>query len=133
VVAWISVFGCGPSAVHGPPASDADHLRSIVNVYAIANRDLGRPPTKMVELENVLAPVMKDPSSVFRSSRDGEQFVIVWGLDVGRYGNTSTPLAYEKNGVNGKRLIVDFQGKIREVSNEEFAQIKFPKGHTPGG
>ena len=41
-------------------------------------------------------------------------------------------VAYEQDGVDGKRLTVDIRGTVVFVTDEEFAQIKFVGGHKPG-
>jgi hypothetical protein len=135
VVAASAVFGgCTESEPTVPPANDTGNLRGIARVYSTAHRNLGRPPQSVEELKQVLGRAMPDPSSVFRSHRDGEEYVIVWGLDLlGRDFNSSAPLAYEKKGVEGKRLVVDCRGEVTEITNAEFAKLKFPKGHKPVG
>jgi hypothetical protein len=120
--------------VEPPPADDAGNLRGIVRVYAMAHRNLGRPPQNVEELKKILAPAMKDPSTVFRSQRDGEDFGIIWGLDImGRDMNSPIPLAYERKGKDGKRMIVSSKGEVREITEEEFSHLKFPKGQNPPG
>jgi hypothetical protein len=134
--AWlVGSMGCRQGTEEPPPASDIGNLRGIANVYALAQRNLGRPPKDVEELKAILAPAMEDPASVFRSQRDGEEFVIVWGLDLmGRDVNSTTPIAYERKGVDGKRMVLNTRGEVSELTNEEFARLKFPPGHKqPGG
>jgi hypothetical protein len=129
-----AMFGCGPTETHSGPTDDIGNLRGIARVYTMANRDLGRPPRNVDELKNILAPAMDNPESVFRSQRDGQEFVIVWGLDmVGRDLNSPTVLAYERTGVDGKRLVVNCAGNVTEVSEADFSKLRFPKGHKPSG
>jgi hypothetical protein len=130
----VGLCGCQEAEPTVPPADDFGNLRGIARVYAMAHRNLGRPPQRAEELKAILAPAMKDPSSVFRSQRDGEEYVIIWGLDVmGREFNSTTPLAYERKGVDGKRLVVNCRSEVTEVADAEFAKLKFPRGHTPVG
>ena len=63
---------------------------------------------------------------------DGEEFVVVWGLNLESLP-ADTVLAYERKGVDGKRMVVTLNGEVREVSEDEIATLKFPKGHKPGG
>ena len=132
VLICITVAGCGQSGPKPPALTDGNLLRGVVSTYVTAQRDLGRPPQKMEELKAVLAPVDKDTEKYLRSKRDGEEFVVVWGQNLDN-APTDTIVAYERKGVNGKRMIVTRAGDTREVTPEEFAQLKFPKGHTPGG
>jgi hypothetical protein len=73
-----------------------------------------------------------NPADVLRSANDGEEFVIHWGVDV-REMNLAGPrsqlpvLAYEKRGKDGKRLILQIRF-VREVMDEQFADLPFPTG-----
>jgi hypothetical protein len=84
----------------------------------------------MDELKAVLAGVVDDPSPYFRSTRDGEEYVVVWGLNLDSV-SADTVIAYERTGVDGKRMVINRDGVAKEVSKEEFAGLKFPKGHKP--
>jgi hypothetical protein len=105
-------------------------LRGIIRVYSIASRDLGRPPKNIEELKAVYAGADPDPGRFFRSTRDGQEFVIVWNLNL-----NSAPgdivVAHEQTGVDGKRLVITADSNINEVSEEEFGKLKFPKDHKP--
>ena len=134
MLAATNLAGCQDGEARVPKANDTGNLRGIARVYAMVNRDLGRPPKNVEELKAILAPAMADPSSAFRSQRDGQDYVIVWGLDmVGRDLNTPAILAYERTGVDGKRMLVRCNGEVTEVTEQEFAKLKFPKGHKLGG
>lgn len=130
---FVLAAGCGGPA--GPPTpDDPSRLRGITTLYSLAARELGRPPKNVDELKAILAPATDDPSIALTSTRDQQEFVIVWGLDLtGRQANSDTIVAYERTGVEGKRMVVDCRGEVREVTPDEFKQLKFPKGHTPTG
>jgi hypothetical protein len=126
----LTSIGCGSRERTVPPPTDSSLLRGVVRCYAIAARDLGRPPQKMEELEAVLAPATDDPSKYLRSLRDGEEFVVVWGLSL-EGASPETVLAYEHTGVDGKRMVVNLQGDVTEVTEEELKQMEFPKDYKP--
>jgi hypothetical protein len=84
----------------------------------------------MDELKSVLVGAVDDPSPYFRSTRDGQEYVVVWGLQLESV-SPDTIIAYERTGVDGNRMVVNRDGIAKEVSKEEFAGLKFPKGHTP--
>ena len=75
-----------------------------------------------------MSPVDPDPSKYVRSPRDGEEFIVVWGLDLSRTSG-DTVVAYERKGVDGKRMVVTADSNIREVTGDELRQLKFPKDH----
>ena len=127
----IAVVGCDrtPSTVVQTPP-DTSALRGIIRFYVTAAGELGRPPKNMDELKSVLAPLTNEPDKYLRSTRDGEEFVVVWGLDLYQQ-SPDTIVAYERKGVDGKRLVLDVNAMVREVTPEQFARLKFPKGHKP--
>ena len=94
--------------------------------------NLNRPPQNIDELKAVLAPVSNDPSQYFLSSRDGQEFVVVWGLNLAT-APPDTVVAYERTGADGKRMVVTVNRDILEVTPEEFARLKLTKDHAPGG
>jgi hypothetical protein len=134
VLVIVALIGCGSRGQQtGPtPTNDANNLRGIIRYYMLATRDLGRPPQNIDELKATLAGAVEDPSPYFRSNRDGQEYVVVWGLQLQELP-LDTILAYERTGAGGKRMVVNLDGVAREVTPEEFAKLKFPKGHTPSG
>ena len=123
------ILGCdGGTQMTKPP--DQSYFRGIVRTYATAARNLGRPPKSIEEIKALYAPVDPDPSKYVRSPRDGEEFVVVWGLDLDR-ASADTVVAYERKGSDGKRMVITADSAVREVTNDELKQLKFPKSHQP--
>ena len=54
----------------------------------------------------------------------------MFGLDLNRAPGDMV-VAHERTGAGGKRLVVTADSNIREVSEAEFGQLKFPKDHKP--
>ncbi|TWT36583.1 hypothetical protein KOR34_14890 [Posidoniimonas corsicana] len=121
--------GCGESGGGGkvPEASDGDMLRGVVTSYRNATRELGRPPKDYSELEAIFAPVSNNPAEYLTSKRDGEKFVVVWGLNLAS-SPPDTVVAYEKTGVDGKRMLVTIDGFTREVTDTEISQLEAKAG-----
>jgi hypothetical protein len=94
---------------HQKPPSPEDLRGDVQGLHAL---EMGRPAD-----EAMVSP------------RDKQPLVIVYGA------NLSTPtdaiLAYEKEGVDGKRYVVTMRQEIKEVTEEEFAKATFPRGHKP--
>jgi hypothetical protein len=128
-LAVVPFAGCD-SGTEVPPPTDTNMLRGIIRVYSIASRDLGRPPKSIDELKAVYAAADPDPGRFFRSTRDGQEFVIVWGLNLNNSPGDMV-VAHERTGVDGKRLVVTAGSEIKEVSEEEFDKLRFPKDHKP--
>jgi hypothetical protein len=125
----LTAVGCdGGTKINKPP--DESYLRGIVRTYGTAARDLGRPPTTIEEIKAIYAPVDPDPGKYVRSPRDGEEFVVVWGLDLDR-ASADTVVAYERKGADGKRMVVTADSTVKEVTDDELKQMKFPKEYKP--
>ena len=130
-VALLSTSSCNPSQVSTRIPEDHARLESIVTVYAYACRDLGRPPESVDDLTPIFKKAnVADPQAYLTSTRDGQPYVIVWGIDLeSRDLNSAIPLAYEQVGKDGKRLVVTCNQQVQEFSETEFAQIAWPDGH----
>jgi hypothetical protein len=115
-----------------PVPSDPSMMRGVVSTYRTAMSMHGKPPESMDDMKQVLAPLSDDPGQYLRSKRDGQNFVIIWGLNLDAVP-ADVVVAYEQTGVDGKRMVVTPTGDVREVSAEEFAKLKFPKDHQPQG
>ena len=118
--------------VTGIPKDHA-RLRGIVTIYAYATAGLGRPPRSVEELLPVFEKAsIGDPSKTLTSTRDGELFVIIWDVDVaGAYAGSAAPLAYERKGLDGRRLVVTCGQQVKELDQQEFAALAWPDGYEP--
>jgi hypothetical protein len=135
-------FGCSKSKPP-PPAPVAAQLRAIGAAYFAATRELDHPPNNKEELvryiklakpnpEDPENPETVNPAEVLRSPNDNEEFVILWGVDVMSL-NTSKQnmlpvIAYEKNGKDGKRWVLQLRF-ARQATDEEMETLPFPPGH----
>jgi hypothetical protein len=139
-------IGCGSKAVVKlPPAST--QLWKINGAYIRATMVNDSPPQSKADLlpfllnpkgpnaddtETDKAEEKPNPEDFFKSFGDGEEFVILWGVDCRNYdlsGNqTGSPvIAYEKYGVDGTRYVLQFR-KVSKATNEELANLPFPPG-----
>lgn len=125
IASLLAASGCGESGGGGkvPEASPSETLSGVVTTYLAATRDLGRPPKEYSELEAIYAPISATPAEYLTSKRDGEKFVVVWGINLARSA-PDTVIAYEKVGVNGKRMLVTLNGEVREVTDAEISKIE---------
>ena len=117
-----SAAGCGNGSQPAAAAPNDARLRGVLVTYATATRNLKRPPENLEELKAVVASVADDPAEYFRSAGDNEDFLIVWSMRL----NSAPPgtlLACERTGVNGVRKGVTTDGKVREISAEEFSKF----------
>ena len=128
----LAVPGCGGRSVTEVKAQGeaGENLNVIAKAYVAATEKNNRPPASVEELKPFLPPGV-DQDSLFRSPRDGEPFVIIWGADP-RTGMDLKPLVigYEKQGSGGDRFVFTAMG-VMQMAGDDFAQAKFPPGHQP--
>ena len=78
-------------------------------------------------------PGVDDLAELQTSPRDGEPFVILWGVDYNRlppHGiDPFTVAAYEKTGVAGQRYVLRFPRQVVLWSDEQLKRAVFPPGH----
>ena len=108
----------------------SQNLNTIATAYRAATEKNKRPPKGPEELKPFLTNVT-DQTGLFRSARDGEPFVIIWGTDP-RTGLELKPLviAYEKKGKGGDRFVFSVMG-VTQMEAADFAAANFPPGHKP--
>jgi hypothetical protein len=112
-------------------------LLKIGEAYRRATHRLGHPPANFEELKPSLLDA-KDEQ--LRSANDGEQFVIIYGVD---YDKLPVPddgkfaiAAYEKKGAGAKRYVLrisprPFPLAADLLSDEQWKHAAFPPGYTP--
>ncbi len=141
-VYWVARIGLGLLVVIPAPGCSssveqtqtqgevAGSLSTIAKAYLAATQKNGRAPNGPDELKPFLPPD-SDQEAMFRSARDGQPFVILWGADP-RTGMDLKPLviAYEKDGSDGNRFVYTAMG-VMQMADEDFAQANFPAGRKP--
>jgi hypothetical protein len=127
--------GCGspaPRVYDADTIATADLFRKVSTAYMQAYQAKKKPP-----VPDDLKPFLKvhgDTISSLVSPRDHKPIVLVPFVPDNRLGEGEEPiLAYEADGVNGERMVVDSRGLVRMSKDEEFARIKFAGGHKPAG
>jgi hypothetical protein len=119
--------GCGKSSELTGIA--ADRLRAVATVYLDFAAAKGTGPANERELlahfRNVLfaAPAVDAGAQVLQSDRDGESFVVRYGLPicVGR-GKSSPMIARERAGRDGKVLAAFANGKVVCVAESDIQE-----------
>ena len=130
-----SLVGCSPSQVVVYTQLDParEHLMKVCTAYIRYNTRYGKPPTGPDQLTPFLQE-LGSPAELLRSPRDGEPFVICWGVDLSTpqaWAMATPVLAYERRGADGKRYVLTTQQSIVLMTAQEFRQASFPPGHSP--
>ena len=124
-VVWLSsVFvafataGCGGQPATAPTEISLRKLASYYGMFISSHK--GTAPANESELRGFIKDkaVDDDLESLFRSSRDGQPYVVVY------FGtkkvSPSTVIAYEKDGQAGKRFVAFSTTVVRELDEAEF-------------
>lgn len=129
--------GCGGSdALTSPTAVKLRALGNFYLEYALGNGNTGPANEKAFKKHLRNAPDFNlknyglDPNNIdsaFVSERDGEPFVILYGVKISEISPTAAPLiAYEKTGQNGKRLVGFANAKVEEVDEARLEALMAP-------
>lgn len=126
------MVGCGGrrSEENLNPESKLNLVR-IGGAYARATAELRHPPNNLNELSPYLSNGQTDAASLLRSPEDGEEYVIVWGVDSSKFAPPLPVLAYEKTGKAGKRHVLTLPSRVSVMTETEFRKAPFPPGHQP--
>ena len=125
--------GCAkePTTVEGDASERLRALARGINQYASSNR--GKAPKDEETLKKFLARTMPNESAddLLVSPRDGQPYVVLYGAELSMPDPSSNqgwpPVAYEAEGVEGKRQVAFFSGGVEELDDEAFA-AKVPSG-----
>ena len=133
IIAWsmaclgflLAHTGCSSNDVREVPLA-YQNIRQVRDAYVLTTDKLGHPPANREELLPALKE-MGDPEKLLRSPDDGEEFVILWGVDP---RDQPVPvMIYEKNGKGGKRHVVRGRDIVR-MNDEDFKSGPFPAGQS---
>jgi hypothetical protein len=122
--------GCSSEDSEDTAAREVSNLRMLVSFYIFANNQLGRPPASEQEFKDFIAAngsaamerlQLTGPDELLVSERDGQPFVIVYGKRPA--GMSPDVVAYEKNGVDGKREVGFKLGMVNEVDEARFKEL----------
>lgn len=115
----VLLAGCSSSEPPGLKQEEINPLGKIGNAYDRATVKLGYPPRNLDQLK----PFLKeegDVDSLLRSPNDGQPYVILWGQNIRKVETMPPPIiAYEKQGVNGRRVVLTAMGVV-PMDEEEF-------------
>ncbi len=134
VVLALPLVGCSSGPVQVEGDTGGANLGKVGIAYLRATEQLGRPPRNLDELKPVLQREFGDADGLLRSPNDGQPYVVIWGVDITRaVPGVTAPVvvAYERQGVGGKRYVLTVGVGIRSLTDQDFARAYFPNGHQP--
>lgn len=134
-----ALVGCRSSSpsVGGKVDQSRQNLQRIGVAYSQASLTLRRSPRNLDELLTFLrdSKTGVPARDVLRSPDDGEEYVIVWGVDFARIvaagGDPNVVFAYERRGKRGQRHVMKAPNFVTLMTDSEFRKARFPPGHQP--
>jgi len=129
----LTLAGCfGRGGNHALSPAE-DRLKKIGMAYINATNHLGRPPEEFSEIRPYFDGGVDE--DVIRSPNDGEEFVVLWGIDYNKIPpmrkDPFVVAAYEKRGSGGKRYVLRIPTRVALMSDADLAKAVFPPGHQP--
>ena len=119
--------GCGPSKQTVQLESNIKAITVAYGRYFQSNR--GQPPANEEDLRAFVAKMpadqlgVKDPATMWTSSRDKQPYVVVYGANPNPPGPSGPVVVYESKGVSGRRYIGTSLGNTEEVTEERFREL----------
>ncbi len=125
------LVGCGNSQKQAEEESTLKRLSILYGQYI--GQHMGQPPADeaafrtFVDGQSEQAKAswkLKDPADLWKSSRDQQPYVVIYGPATGPAGPAGQPvIAYESKGVGGKRHVASSLGAVEEVTEARFQEL----------
>lgn len=118
--------GCEPGTIRAEKRMDPamERLLAVSRAYGEFTHDRGWPPNGPDDIR----PLLQTADSLV-SPRDGEPFVVFWGVDLRApqgWAVRRAVLAHERLGVEGCRYALSLMGNVELLDEEEFRGSSFP-------
>lgn len=123
--------GCSTKTASKP--MEESRLKPLVLLYGqYTGQHMGKPPANEQEFRDFVSRQtaflqqfqISDSSQLFISERDGKPYKVVYRGDRSPGQLLGAPIvAWEQDGVNGKRFVGNTLGAVKEVSEDEFRQL----------
>jgi hypothetical protein len=127
-----TVSGCSRKSIDLAESPTANRLYTFGKAYIEANAKLNRGAKNLAEVKPYLPP--GTPEDLLRSPNDGEEFVVLWGVDFNKLPPGPDPFyvgAYEKVGSGGKRYVLRFPIGVVQMTEDELRMAVFPPWFSP--
>ncbi|MCA9246100.1 MAG: hypothetical protein KDA42_03265 [Planctomycetales bacterium] len=124
--------GCGSGA--SSAETEGSSLKPLAVLYGrYIGQHRGQPPASEAEFKEFIRsfepPALKslgvhDVDQLFVSQRDGQPFVVLYGEKSKALGPAGAPIvAYEKQGIGGRRFVASESGAVEEMDEEQFRAL----------
>lgn len=134
MLTMLVAVGCGGGSPQTVPIQvdpTRQQLERLGTAYLLTTARLNRPPAKLDELLPALKP-LGPTEQTLRSLNDGQEFVIVWGVELRQMkaeGNNVPVVAFEKTGKQGQRYVLRGRDIVLQMGDAELRGSTFPAGY----
>ncbi len=135
LVMCVLALGCGRSRRQAA-AREESRLKPLAVLYGqFTGRNRGNPPAgeaqckefiRSLGAESLASFEVDDVDEMFISERDGKPYAVLYGdsADANPPGPAGAPvIAYEQEGVRGKRFVASSMGAVEEVDEARFREL----------
>jgi len=131
----LACLGCGGPGGEASRAREESGLKPLALFYArFVPQHQGKPPKDEAEFKaylnepqnlEELQKVFNVPNAdaIFVSGRDKKPYVVIYGPTSGEGPAGQPVVAYEQEGVNGKRFVASKMGAVEEVDEARFRKM----------
>ena len=127
-------LGCGPAGESNRQAEESCRKPIAIFYARFIPQHQGKPPKDEAEFKAFLKEPLNaeelqksfnvsDIDAMFVSTRDKKPFVVIYGPTSGEGPAGQPVIAYEQEGVNGKRFVASKMGAIEEVDSAAFSRM----------
>ena len=121
--------GCSSPPVMSESQDDAfAKLMAIQECYLEHSMQNGRGPASIEDLQTALSEAGYDTNEILKSSRDGSELTVHWGVMPDFQTAEAVVIGYEGNSQEGQRVVMTSAG-VWLMTDEEFYSAPFPPGH----
>ena len=123
--------GCSSPPVMSESQDDAfGKMMAIQECYLQHSMQNGRAPTSIEDLQTTLSEAGYDKNEILKSSRDGSELTVHWGVMPDVQTTEPVVIGYEGNSQEGRRVVMTSTG-VWLMTDDEFYASSFPPGHQP--
>lgn len=122
-----AISGCGRPEAKNVVTAESSNIKPLSVLYGQYQSQHNKPPANEAEFKKFVATTGKstldsfgtDPEAVFISQRDNQPYVIFYAGKIPPSG----VIAYEREGVNGERVVAMPFGSVGLVDETRFNQL----------
>ena len=131
----LACLGCGGSGSEASRAREESGLKPLAIFYGrFVPQHQGQPPKDEAEFKAYLKEPrnleelqkifnVPDVDAMFVSSRDKKPYMVIYGPTSGEGPAGQPVVAYEQEGMNGKRFVASKMGAVEEVDEARFRKM----------